>query len=70
MGDKDHSRRHKHEKHKSKRKHHDGDEHHSKKKSKKETKIIDDDMDGDMWIEKNIDLDGQKVCTKRSHLVV
>jgi hypothetical protein len=65
MGDKDRSHRHKHSEHKSKRKHGNDEERHSKKKHRKESKskvdIIDDDMEGDMWIEKNIDTDGVNV---------
>lgn len=69
--DKEHSRRHhKHSDHKGKRRHGDDDSssRHLKKKHRKGTTstIIDDDMDGDMWIEKNIDVDGQNV---RIHLL-
>ena len=51
-------KRHKHEedgdrKHKKKRKHED-----------KGSRIVDDDPDEDLWVEKNIDMDGERVrCT-------
>ena len=40
--------------------------HHSKKSSKKEDhlRVVDDDVDDeDMWVEKNVDMDGEKVLS-------
>ena len=48
-------RRHKDDKseHKTRKRHRD--EHHKK------VRVIDDDPDEDMWVEKNIDMDGERV---------
>jgi len=59
--------KHKERKHKSKKREHHGesdDRRKHKKRKEKETvvRVVDDDLDGeDMWVEKNIDRDGEKV---------
>ena len=42
--------------------------HHSKKSSKNEDHlhVVDDDVDEDMWVEKNVDMDGEKVLSDGS----
>ena len=52
--------------HKSKRKHHKSDKESSRKRSRKDgadhLHIVDDDPgDEDMWVEKNIDMEGEQV---------
>jgi hypothetical protein len=59
--------KHKERKHKSKKREHHGesdDRRKHKKRKEKEAvvRVVDDDLDGeDMWVEKNIDRDGEKV---------
>ena len=62
--------KHRHDKdnreHKSKRKHKSDKESSSRKRSRKDTEdhlhVVDDDVnDEDMWVEKNIDMDGEVV---------
>ena len=59
-------------KHKKRRKDDDNDEgsrktKHRKKDSGRKLKIVDDDPDDeDMWVEKNIDMDGERVCQFRT----
>jgi hypothetical protein len=58
--------KHKERKHKSKKREHHGesdDRRKHKKRKEKESvvRVVDDDLDGeDMWVEKNIDKDGEK----------
>ncbi len=58
--------KHKERKHKSKKREHHGesdDRRKHKKRKEKEAivRVVDDDLDGeDMWVEKNIDMDGEK----------
>lgn len=58
--------KHKERKHKSKKREHHGesdDRRKHKKRKEKESvvRVVDDDLDGeDMWVEKNIDRDGEK----------
>ncbi|KAJ7644275.1 CwfJ C-terminus 1-domain-containing protein-like protein [Roridomyces roridus] len=48
-------------KHKKRSKHDDDDAHRKHKKSKKQKlEIVDDDGDDEMWVEKNIDMDGER----------
>lgn len=59
--------KHKERKHKSKKREHHGDSDDRRKHKKRKEKeaivrVVDDDLDGeDMWVEKNIDKDGEKV---------
>jgi hypothetical protein len=58
--------KHKERKHKSKKREHHGDSDNRRKHKKHKVKdaeihVVDDDLDGDMWVEKNIDMDGGKV---------
>jgi hypothetical protein len=47
---------------KKKHSHHDGDGGPSRKRRKRDKlKIVDDDPNDDMWVEKNIDMDGEQV---------
>lgn len=71
-----HKKRHREDDHESKsKKHsrHDKDRE-SKKKNKseksKKVRVIDDDADEDVWIEKNIDMDGENVSVQCISLVV
>ena len=56
--------KHKERKHKSKKREHHGesdDRRKHKKRKEKVVRVVDDDLDGeDMWVEKNIDRDGEK----------
>jgi hypothetical protein len=58
--------KHKDRKHKSKKREHRGDSNDRRKHKKRKEKeavvrVVDDDLDGeDMWVEKNIDKDGEK----------
>ena len=45
----------------SKKQHKHEKEHDRKRKHDKKLKIVDDDPDEDMWVEKNIDMDGEHV---------
>ena len=49
--------------HKSKKRHrHERDEDgHKSKKRKSKVEVVDDDPEEDMWVEKNIDMDGEYV---------
>ena len=48
--------------HKSKKRHrHDRDEKPKKKRHDKHVEVIDEDPDEEMWIEKNIDMEGERV---------
>ena len=49
--------------HKSKKRHrHERDEEgHKSKKRKSKVEVVDDDPEEDMWVEKNIDMDGEYV---------
>jgi hypothetical protein len=67
MGD-DKKSKHKHRddrEHSSKKRHRHRDEeerkHKKKRKEEKHLNIVEDDADDDMWVEKNIDMDGEKV---------
>lgn len=61
--------KHRHDKddrgHKSKRRHKSEKDESSRKRSRKDggdhLHIVDEDPDDDMWIEKNIDMDGERV---------
>lgn len=54
--DKPHKRRHKHDD--------DSDRKHKRKRKDEGSTIVDDDHDEeDMWVEKNIDMDGDRVST-------
>jgi hypothetical protein len=58
--------KHKERKHKSKKREHHGESDNRRKHKKHKVKdadirVVDDDLDGDMWVEKNIDMDGEKV---------
>ena len=58
--------KHKERKHKSKKREHHGESDNRRKYKKHKVKdadirVVDDDLDGDMWVEKNIDMDGEKV---------
>ena len=83
MGDDDKKRSSKHkrshesgerDRHKSKKhhkSHHDKEERskHKEKKDRDAPRIVDDDAaDEDMWVEKNIDMDGDKVS--RTHSII
>jgi hypothetical protein len=53
-------------KHKSKKRDRHGDADDKRKHKKRKEKeavirVVDDDLDEDMWVEKNIDMDGEKV---------
>jgi hypothetical protein len=54
-----------HKRHKEHKRHrHDRDEDGGKRKKRKDksgSKVVDDDPEEDMWVEKNIDMDGEKV---------
>jgi hypothetical protein len=58
--------KHKERKHKSKKREHHGESDDRRKHKKRKDKgavvrVVDDDLDGeDMWVEKNIDMDGEK----------
>lgn len=53
--------------HKKKRQKSDKDGSSKHKKGRHETRIVDDDVnDEDMWMEKNIDMDGEKVSAELS----
>lgn len=58
--------KHKERKHKSKKREHHGESDDRRKHKKRKEKgavvrVVDDDLDGeDMWVEKNIDMDGEK----------
>jgi hypothetical protein len=58
------------DKSKKRHKHGDHDKDHDRKRKRKEESslhVVDDDVDdGDMWVEKNIDMDGTKVGIIRS----
>jgi hypothetical protein len=62
----DKRKEHKHHKHKSKKREHHGESDDRRKHKKPKEKdavvrVVDDDLDGeDMWVEKNIDRDGEK----------
>ena len=59
--------KHKERKHKSKKREHHGElddrRKHKKRKDKEAVvRVVDDDLEGeDMWVEKNIDMDGEEV---------
>lgn len=59
--------KHKERKHKSKKREHHGESDDRRKHKKRKDKeavvrVVDDDLEGeDMWVEKNIDMDGEEV---------
>jgi hypothetical protein len=59
--------KHKERKHRSKKREHHGESDDSRKHKKRKDKealvrVVDDDLEGqDMWVEKNIDMDGEEV---------
>ena len=59
--------KHKERKHKSKKREHHGESDDRRKHKKRKDKgavvrVVDDDLDGeDMWVEKNVDMDGEEV---------
>ena len=67
VDDRTHTSKHKRSRDKGdrdhKKKRHKSDKDSSKRKSKDahKTRIVDDDADEDMWMEKNIDMDGETV---------
>jgi len=68
LKDKDKDRKHK----SKKRDRHDADDKRKHKKRKEKdavVRVVDDDLDGDdMWVEKNIDMDGKKASKSSSCL--
>ena len=57
-----HSRKGEEGEHRSKKRHrHDKEDRPKRKRHDKHVEVIDEDPDGEMWIEKNIDMDGEDV---------
>jgi hypothetical protein len=71
MADRDHKSKSKHSSDKTKsskkRSKHDEDGRERKRRQKADKLQVLDDEDEDMWVEKNIDMEGTKVCVQCPH---